>query len=114
MLPILYMYFDVFQIDRLTESFDVIADLLKSHHHGNSPLDPDASEDQGDPVQHRLVYIGISVFMTKLLKALVPVEKVRLKALLHKLQLSLNLKLSLSSKTLLLKMVIIFCCIKQF
>ena len=71
-----------FQIDRLIESFDVIADLLKYHHHSNSPFDLEASEHQGpgDLIQHRLVYVGISVFMTKLLKALVPVEKVRYEA----------------------------------
>ena len=71
----------LFQIDKLTESFDVIADLLKYHHHSNSPFDLEESEHQGpgDLIQHRLVYVGISIFMTKLLKALVPVEKVRYK-----------------------------------
>ena len=35
-------------------------------------------------------------------------------ALLHKLKLPLNLKLPLSSRSLLMKMALIFCCIKQF
>ena len=55
-----------------------MADLLKFHHHGNMPFDLEESPHQGpsDLIQHRLAYIGISVFMTKLMKALVPLEKV--------------------------------------
>ena len=37
-----------------------------------------------------------------------------IRALLHELKLSLNSKLPLSSKTLLVKMAFIFCCTKQF
>ena len=37
-----------------------------------------------------------------------------LRALLHELKLSLNPKLPLSSRTLLVKMALFFCCIKQF
>ena len=37
-----------------------------------------------------------------------------IRVLLHKLKLSLNLKLPLSSRTLLAKMALIFCCTKQF
>ena len=36
------------------------------------------------------------------------------RALLHELKLSLNPKLSLSSRIVLVKMALIICCIKQF
>ena len=36
------------------------------------------------------------------------------RALLHELKLSLNPKLPLSSRTVLVKMALIVCCIKQF
>ena len=70
--------FCLLQVDKFAESMDVLADLLKFHHHGNMPFDLEESPHQGpaDLIQHRLAYIGISVFMAKLLKALVPIEKV--------------------------------------
>ncbi|XP_053402564.1 rotatin-like [Mercenaria mercenaria] len=65
--------------EKFIESLDVLADLLKYHHHSNMPYDLEESTVEGpsDLVQHRLAYIGLSVFLGKFLKLLVPTEKSR-------------------------------------
>ncbi|XP_060587035.1 rotatin-like, partial [Ruditapes philippinarum] len=65
--------------EKFIESLDVLADLLKYHHHSNMPYDIEESTVQGpsDLVQHRLAYIGLSVFMGNFLKTLVPIAKSR-------------------------------------
>ncbi|KAL3860206.1 hypothetical protein ACJMK2_010362 [Sinanodonta woodiana] len=69
-------------VDKLTESLETIGKLIKFHHHGNVPFNQswDDSNDQntGDLVQHRLAFIGISIFLTKLVTVLVPLEKCRI------------------------------------
>ncbi|XP_052274853.1 rotatin-like isoform X2 [Dreissena polymorpha] len=62
--------------EKFIESLDMIADLLKSHHHGNAPYDPESSPDQGpeDLVQHRLCVLGLHVLLCRFLKTLVPVN----------------------------------------
>lgn len=66
------------QSEKFIESLDVIADLLKYHHHSNMPYDLEESTVQGpsDLVQHRLAYIGLSVLLGKFVKFLIPLEKV--------------------------------------
>ncbi|KAK3610373.1 hypothetical protein CHS0354_008649 [Potamilus streckersoni] len=69
-------------VDKLTESLETVGKLIKFHHHTNVPfnqtLDDSNIQNTGDLVQHRLAFIGISIFLTKLLKVLVPLEKCRI------------------------------------
>ena len=65
------------QSEKLIESLDVMAGLLKFHHHSNMTHDlVDGGKGLGDVVYHRLWVIGIGVFLEKFLRSLVPIEKV--------------------------------------
>lgn len=58
------------------ESLDVLAELVKYHHHSNMSFnEDDSSQPAPDIIQHRLAYIGVGVFLGKFLKYLVPIDK---------------------------------------
>ncbi|XP_052818061.1 rotatin-like [Mya arenaria] len=64
--------------EKLIESLDVMADLLKFHHHSNLKSDPDdTNNDPGDLVQQRQCLIGLHVLLARILDPLVPVDKCR-------------------------------------
>ncbi|WAR12019.1 RTTN-like protein, partial [Mya arenaria] len=66
------------QSEKLIESLDVMADLLKFHHHSNLKSDPDdTNNDPGDLVQQRQCLIGLHVLLARILDPLVPVDKCR-------------------------------------
>ena len=51
--------------------------MINFHHHGeNSRGNPE--KDKGDIVQHRLAFIGVTGFTSRLLKQLVPIQQVTL------------------------------------
>ena len=62
----------------MTESLDVIADLLKYHHHSNQGSDLDShSNDPADLVFQRQCVIALHVLLARIVQTLVPVDKVR-------------------------------------
>ncbi|WAR12085.1 RTTN-like protein, partial [Mya arenaria] len=66
------------QSEKLIESLDVMADLLKFHHHSNLKSDPDdTNNDPGDLVQQRQCLIGLHVLLARILDPLVPLDKCR-------------------------------------
>ncbi|WAR12035.1 RTTN-like protein, partial [Mya arenaria] len=66
------------QSEKLIESLDVMADLLKFHHHSNLKSDPDdTNNDPGDLVQQRQCLIGLHMLLARILDPLVPVDKCR-------------------------------------
>ncbi|WAR12091.1 RTTN-like protein, partial [Mya arenaria] len=70
------------QSEKLIESLDVMADLLKFHHHSNLKSDPDdTNHDPGDLVPHRQCLIGLHVLLARILDPVVPVDKTNLSVL---------------------------------
>ncbi|XP_052815197.1 rotatin-like isoform X2 [Mya arenaria] len=64
--------------EKLIESLDVMADLLKFHHHSNLKSDPDdTNNDPGDLVQQRQCLVGLHVLLARILDPLVPLDKCR-------------------------------------
>ncbi|KAL4234763.1 hypothetical protein ACF0H5_006405 [Mactra antiquata] len=63
--------------EKFIESLNVISSLLKHHHHSNQSHDSDDSNTQepGDLVQHRMIYIGLSTFVGKFMKMMIPIDK---------------------------------------
>ena len=64
---------NIFRLRNCLIAFEILGNLITYHHHSNSDLDT----DNHDLVQHRLAYIGISCFMTRLLQEFVPYKLVR-------------------------------------
>ncbi|KAJ8303020.1 hypothetical protein KUTeg_019416 [Tegillarca granosa] len=60
-------------VERLTESFGIISELIVFHHHSNRNL----GNEKGDLVQHRLALIGVAGILSRILKQLVPFQMVR-------------------------------------
>lgn len=60
-------------VERLSDSFETLGNLILYHHHSNSDHDNDTS----DLVQHRLAYIGICCFLSRLLQEFVPYKMAR-------------------------------------
>lgn len=65
----------LFKAERLSATFEALGDVINYHHHGEvSRGNPE--KDKGDVVQHRLAFIGVTGFTSRLLKQLIPVQQV--------------------------------------
>ncbi|XP_078335545.1 rotatin-like [Crassostrea virginica] len=62
--------------ERVSGTLEALGDVINFHHHGeNSRGNPE--KDKGDIVQHRLAFIGVTGFTSRLLKQLVPIQQGR-------------------------------------
>lgn len=74
-IRIVFIFFSLFKAERLSATFEALGDVINYHHHGEvSRGNPE--KDKGDVIQHRLAFIGVTGFTSRLLKQLVPVQQV--------------------------------------